>query len=69
MFARRQSSRLHAERQAVEQQVEDAFKLHNIRSEVSDIELLRRKSNGYLPPNLLPTGNNLRVAKHVIQVN
>ncbi|KAG6613694.1 Voltage-gated Ion Channel (VIC) Superfamily [Phytophthora cinnamomi] len=67
MLTRRRSSRLDAEREAVEQQVEDAFKQQNLPSEASDVQLLRRKSTGYLPPNLPPTGDSLRVAKHVIQ--
>ncbi|KAE9026117.1 hypothetical protein PF005_g3431 [Phytophthora fragariae] len=66
MLARR-SSRLDAERDAVELQVEDAFKQQGRPSEASDVQLLRRKSIGYLPPNLPPTRDNLRVAKHVIQ--
>ncbi|ETI49553.1 hypothetical protein F441_06623, partial [Phytophthora nicotianae CJ01A1] len=67
MFARRQSSRLDEERLAVEQQVEDAFKLQSEHNEGSDVVLLRRKSSAYLPPNLPSTGDSLRVAKHVIQ--
>lgn len=69
MLARRRSSaRLDAERDAVELQVEDAFEQQHRRSEASDVALLRRKSFGYLPPNLPHTGKSLRVAKHVIQV-
>ncbi|KAG7391320.1 potassium intermediate small conductance calcium-activated channel, sub N, member [Phytophthora pseudosyringae] len=64
MLVRRKSSRLEEERQAVEQQVEDAFKLQSAGNEASDVALLRRNSSAYLPPNL---GDNLRVAKHVIQ--
>ncbi|KAG3198169.1 hypothetical protein PC128_g6210 [Phytophthora cactorum] len=67
MLARRRSSRLDEERQAVEQQVEDAFKLQNEHREASGAVLLRRKSSAYLPPNLRPTGGSLRVAKHVIR--
>eukprot|EP00644_Phytophthora_capsici_P004249 jgi/Phyca11/110085/e_gw1.17.260.1 len=61
MLSRRRSSRLDEERQAIEQHVEDAFKLQD------DAVLLRRHSSSYLPPNLPPTDDNLRVAKHVIQ--
>ncbi|KAG7402376.1 potassium intermediate small conductance calcium-activated channel, sub N, member [Phytophthora boehmeriae] len=66
MLARRRSSRLDEARQAVEQQVEDAFQ-QSLRADSSDTALLRRKSFGYLPPNLPPTDDNLRVAKQVIQ--
>ncbi|POM80272.1 Voltage-gated Ion Channel (VIC) Superfamily [Phytophthora palmivora] len=62
MLARR-SLRLDQERQAVEQQVEDAFKLQNSYSEASDVKLLRRQSSAYLPA----TSDSLRVAKQVIQ--
>ncbi|KAK1939288.1 Small conductance calcium-activated potassium channel protein [Phytophthora citrophthora] len=64
MLARRRSSRLDEERQAVEQHVEEAFKLQD---EAPDTVLLRRNSSAYLPRNLPPTGDNLRIAKHVIQ--
>ncbi|KAL4137073.1 hypothetical protein PRIC2_000634 [Phytophthora ramorum] len=67
MLARRRSSRLDEERQAVVQQVEDAFRQQNAQGDASEVDLVRYRSSAYLPPNLPPTGNNLRVAKHVIQ--
>ncbi|KAI9997141.1 hypothetical protein PInf_000574 [Phytophthora infestans] len=62
MLARRRSSRLDKERQAVEQQVEEAFKLKR-HSDTAEAVLLRRKSSAYLPP----TDDSLRVAKQMLQ--
>ncbi|KAF4137898.1 Ion channel [Phytophthora infestans] len=62
MLARRRSSRLDKERHAVEQQVEEAFKLKR-HSDTAEAVLLRRKSSAYLPP----TDDSLRVAKQMLQ--
>jgi hypothetical protein len=68
MLVRRRSSRLDEERQAVEQQVQDAFQQQKVHGDAAAVGLLRRRSSAYLPSNLPPTGDNLRVAKHVMQV-
>lgn len=74
---RRRSARLDRERLALEQQVEAEFELQQGGEDVVGVSSAgaaaalrkRRNSSVYLPVTHDSTRDNLRVAKHVIQVD